>query len=1028
MALESLPRLERSSALKPPTAAQLARTSSAPGLASPGKRRRAPPWSSAVPKDRVGSPGPRKVLRHVDLRVDDDKYLPFPRMAFPKLEMKGGRGDRAKHEVDNIWSVALIDHEVAREERAAVAHEHFLAQFRMGETARPPSPSKGKGKSALTRQETPRLLNREPDDLRLGGEEALRLAALEAEFRTKKAKNMTQHMKRQMKVYEHENKKLRKALRQGRGGVVKQDRMLRVKAMDDLVELEREQQQAAVRIQKSYKTYRRKCFWMEYVYKSRAAVKIQRLAKGMVVRKMVRLWLARRWYLVTQVQSFVRGVQDRARARRMFVYEGWAAVDIQRIFRGYLARQRVMRRIAKRAARKIQALWRGAKVRAKLDRQWIDSQVIKIQAGILRFLSYKKFKEDWPRANAAATLIQRIFRGASTRMRRNDLLWEREHENRKLHMRVLRVEEVWISKEIQTMKKSRRKDNLDGKLPPLRKAWQDSIEEVRKFEYDLVALQRERMKMSPRAVEQGWTDELDKNVEQHRVWATDAKLKALFQVALPLRLMEEEKEKSDRDFADLQYKREQLDEWWRQDRDDMWARDSERKWALFKENRRKNIASQRRKWAFDFYTDTGKPDLSRPKGYPWKPDDFPERQTATFNSGGVELRVVGPDFVGRPVLRRGAVGVAANEEFFNGGPKEVVKRLADGTSLPNMEQKKHLRAGEAGYDDEFAEGGNPDDDGNTPPGGGPGGAPKPGGGGPKGGGDGGPKGPGGGGGGGAIHKIGETESRTQMAPRPVMEVPGEVGAVAAAQAAARAAIAIGREAPGGGLQLTKAGVMTVKQEMNAAMERELKEADAEGAEVDRLLTKGAAHSAVAQMVQYGALLKPIMDTMHKVQRTVNMADAALQMEKQEDAERRDADIEAAVDGVKVEKGLTEHQRMQKRIADAEAAKARGEYDEMAAIEAGLLEQEAEEDGAAATKGAHRKRKKKVKPPLTREVLERRAAAIRRSRIPWTMLDELEVEKRKLAFEKAKKLPFEKKRFTGDESECACSARLVAVAG
>ena len=79
------------------------------------------------------------------------------------------------------------------------------------------------------------------------------------------------------------------------------------------------------------------------------------------------------------------------------------------------------------------------------------------------------------------------------------------------------------------------------RLPELRKAWFDQIEAVRTVEYDYVGLQRERARVSPRAVEQGWVEELDKNVDEHRVLVTDAKMKALFQHAKPLRVEEEAK-------------------------------------------------------------------------------------------------------------------------------------------------------------------------------------------------------------------------------------------------------------------------------------------------------------------------------------------------------------------------------------------------------------------------------------------------------------------------------------------------------
>lgn len=53
---------------------------------------------------------------------------------------------------------------------------------------------------------------------------------------------------------------------------------------------------------------------------------------------------------------------------------------------------------------------------------------------------------------------------------------------------------------------------------------------MRQIEFDTMGMQRERDRMSPRAVEQGWTEELDKNLEEHRAQVTETKIKALFEV------------------------------------------------------------------------------------------------------------------------------------------------------------------------------------------------------------------------------------------------------------------------------------------------------------------------------------------------------------------------------------------------------------------------------------------------------------------------------------------------------------------
>ena len=53
-------------------------------------------------------------------------------------------------------------------------------------------------------------------------------------------------------------------------------------------------------------------------------------------------------------------------------------------------------------------------------------------------------------------------------------------------------------------------------------------------------LKSQRMMLSPRALEQGWKEEFDSNIAQHREWITKRKLEAVFEKALPARKLEEE--------------------------------------------------------------------------------------------------------------------------------------------------------------------------------------------------------------------------------------------------------------------------------------------------------------------------------------------------------------------------------------------------------------------------------------------------------------------------------------------------------
>lgn len=65
----------------------------------------------------------------------------------------------------------------------------------------------------------------------------------------------------------------------------------------------------------------------------------------------------------------------RKQVRRMNRFERHAAIDCQRIWRGWLGRKRAWLKRAGIAATKVQALWRGVTTRALLDRDWLSNEV-----------------------------------------------------------------------------------------------------------------------------------------------------------------------------------------------------------------------------------------------------------------------------------------------------------------------------------------------------------------------------------------------------------------------------------------------------------------------------------------------------------------------------------------------------------------------------------------------------------------------------------------------------------------------------
>ena len=176
---------------------------------------------------------------------------------------------------------------------------------------------------------------------------------------------------------------------------------------------------------------------------------------------------------------------------------------------------------------------------------------------------------------------------------------------------MLHADEMWHATTIKALKKRHVLEDLAGQHAALQKDWENAVQDVYKYEFDLITLQSERIKVSPRAVEQGWVQELDETSGQHRGWLTSAKAKALFQIARPLRAAADQLEADALGVADLEYQHKLLQEQYTVERHALDSREKHRRLAEKALNEQAAVGVQRRRWKVKWYTDAGKPDVRR---------------------------------------------------------------------------------------------------------------------------------------------------------------------------------------------------------------------------------------------------------------------------------------------------------------------------------------------------------------------------------------------------------------------------------
>jgi len=150
-------------------------------------------------------------------------------------------------------------------------------------------------------------------------------------------------------------------------------------------------------------------------------------------------------------------------------------------------------------------------------------------------------------------------------------------------------------------------------------------------------LVRQRDAVSPRAIEQGWVEELNTNIRDHRNWITKYKLEALFDTGLEQRGVEEEFNRRMLEINLAKSKQKFFAKWREEELEQIWARQQQLVYEMEDTWNRQKIADEKRKWQVKFFKPSGKPDKLRRPGRPWEEKAYAGAEKSTFCGGTANL-------------------------------------------------------------------------------------------------------------------------------------------------------------------------------------------------------------------------------------------------------------------------------------------------------------------------------------------------------------------------------------------------------
>lgn len=308
--------------------------------------------------------------------------------------------------------------------------------------------------------------------------------------------------------------------------------------IENLFDRERIENEAATKLQKAYVHSCVVAKIRNVVKGMLAAVKIQKMFRGIITRKWTSLWVRRRTDLITQWQSRVRKWYVNKHNRPVIEHERLCAIKIQKIVLGRLGRCRWTRIRQDKAAERIQVLWRGVLARSRSDRIWLNKSVIPIQCKARALVSKMRYKSILEELSDAALVIQRCFRSWFSLKKLANRLRRREDAYREFTGAKLATEEEWCEDMLIKLGARLKKRELDKKIRTVVADYILSADAIHKLSNDLIETTRQKGILSARAIEQGWLADLTGQVQEMRADLTKSKLKFCFEKVPLLRSLE----------------------------------------------------------------------------------------------------------------------------------------------------------------------------------------------------------------------------------------------------------------------------------------------------------------------------------------------------------------------------------------------------------------------------------------------------------------------------------------------------------
>lgn len=349
------------------------------------------------------------------------------------------------------------------------------------------------------------------------------------------------------------------------------------------------------------------CFWRRTIairhlhrlsIEKRAATLIQAAIRSMLLRCWLKRWLKKRLHSINLCQAHLRRRIAARRWREQKELEYKSARYIQGHVRIYLAKCKIEVMKQVHAATIIISYFRCVKTRTCYTLEKKSMYATKIQALLRVHLSKRIYNDTKNQKIGATKEIQRIWRGFLARKLCTRLLNERCNESWQNQIKLFDSE---IQYHVSILDGFHCNESLCANT--LRDCDKDIWECEKRIEKFKIMLAQ----LTPESVQQGWKEQLERNVADERTSLTKKKVTAIFDTYREVVSEQKQMDKQQNIKNDLEKKVKMLQQWKHDVVTTLETKRKQKESSKSEHAKRQAIADEKRAWAVHHFAPSGKP-------------------------------------------------------------------------------------------------------------------------------------------------------------------------------------------------------------------------------------------------------------------------------------------------------------------------------------------------------------------------------------------------------------------------------------